>query len=109
MNEKSLITKWVEGLDPELRYEFEERAGIMEFDGQSTRQEAEFEALILLFQQNALRMSGLFLFRPSTDILLLTSNRESAERMVQAGLHPVDLVELVQLHQGEVELRIRNK
>ena len=41
-----LVADIVSQLDPDLREEFEERAGIMEFDGQLDRAHAECLALI---------------------------------------------------------------
>jgi hypothetical protein len=41
-----LVALIVNDLDPKLREEFEERAGIMEFDGQLTRRLAESLALL---------------------------------------------------------------
>ena len=55
----SLIADLVDRLDVELRYEYEERAGIIEFDGGQPRDEAEALALIDLLRRHPGALIGL--------------------------------------------------
>ena len=103
MGEKSLIAEWLDKLPEDLRYEFEERAGIMEFDGGSSRHEAEQGALLLLFERHALRLSGLHLYWVREGEYLLT-NREQGGSMV-----PVSLPEFIQSVGGCLILRMDKK
>ena len=55
----SLIADLLVRLDPDLRYQFEERAGIMEFDGGLSRDEAEALALVDLLRPHPGALVGL--------------------------------------------------
>jgi len=61
VQEKSLIDELTAGLSEALREEFEERAGILEFDGGMTRECAEFAAMALIHRRHALEVMGLYL------------------------------------------------
>jgi hypothetical protein len=106
MNEKSLIAEWLDKLPEDLRYEFEERAGIMEFDGGSSRHEAERGALILLFERHALRVSGLHLFWVREGEYLLTIAPETS---VVGAMTPVSITEFLRELGGSLLLRVDRK
>jgi hypothetical protein len=55
----SLIADLIARLDPDLRYEYQERAGIMEFDGGLPRDEAEARALVDLLRRHPGALIGL--------------------------------------------------
>lgn len=74
MNQKSLIGEWLRGLPPALREEFEERAGIMEFDGGLSRECAEYASMAVLFRRHPLRAHGLHLVRVGPSRYLLTND-----------------------------------
>lgn len=63
MSDRSLIDELTAGLSEALRDEYEERAGILEFDGGMPRECAEFAAVALIYRRNALEAMGLCLVR----------------------------------------------
>ena len=77
----SLIADLLEKLDPELRYEFEERAGIIEFDAGVPRDEAEAYALIDLLRAHPDALVGVAVLQVAADDkvqFVLTSDVEAA-------------------------------
>jgi hypothetical protein len=52
MSQPSLIQELIDLLDSERRYEFEERAGIIEFDAEQPRDQAELLALVDLLRSH---------------------------------------------------------
>ena len=58
MTKPSLIADLIERLDEERRYEFEERAGIIEFDAEQTRDQAELLALVDLLREHPAALVG---------------------------------------------------
>lgn len=59
----SLIADLLVNLDEDLRYQFEERAGLMEFEGHQPRDLAEALALIDLLRSHPLALGGLRVMR----------------------------------------------
>ena len=60
---ESLLADLLVNLDEDLRYQFEERAGLMEFEGQQPRDLAEALALIDLLRSHPLALGGLRVLR----------------------------------------------
>lgn len=52
----TLVAAIVTLLDVDLREEFEERAGIMQFDGQLSRNHAEYQALLDVLHRHKLKL-----------------------------------------------------
>ena len=59
MTKPSLIADLIERLDEDRRYEFEERAGIIEFDAEQTRDQAELLALVDLLREHPAALVGI--------------------------------------------------
>jgi len=101
----SLIADLLVRLDPELRYEFEERAGIMEFDGGLSRDEAEALALLDLLRRHPGALVGLaalqvenrgrpaFVFTTSLDFA-----RDHLPTFGVTVIHIVDPAEVIRTH-----------
>ena len=94
----SLIADLLERLDPERRYEFEERAGIIEFDGQLPRDQAEALALIDLLRSYPGALVGvtaLEVDRAGAREFVATTDVDLASEQLGCVVRVVDLAELV--------------
>lgn len=78
----SLVADLVQLLDADLRYEYEERAGIIEFDGNVPRQDAEAFALIDLLRTHPDALLGVSMVevtgKGDQTTLLLTTDLDGA-------------------------------
>jgi hypothetical protein len=103
MNEPvSLIADLLALLDVERRYEFEERAGIIEFDANVPRDQAEAYALIDLLRTHPDALVGLAVLQVAIDDrvhFVLTSDVAAArgrfEAMTLTAMRIADLAEVV--------------
>jgi hypothetical protein len=98
----SLIADLLAKLDPELRYEFEERAGIIEFDANVDRDQAEAYALIDLLRTHPDALVGLAVLQVASDDrvqFVLASDVEAArgrfEAVTLTPMRVADLAEVV--------------
>lgn len=74
----SLIEDLVDRLDADRRYEYEERAGIIEFDGGLPRDEAESLALIDLLRSHPAALVGVTVYRVDGDGFVITTDLDAA-------------------------------
>ena len=101
----SLIADLLDRLEPERRYEFEERAGTIEFDSAVPRDEAEALALIDLLRTHPaalFRLTTLEVEHDGRTDVVLTTDLESVDRHFGPGAmaHIVDLADVVRTHFG---------
>lgn len=94
----SLIADLLERLDAERRYEFEERAGIIEFENGQPRDIAECLALIDLLRMYPAALIGVTAFEvhraEGSEILITTDVEQARERLAMGGTHVLALVDL---------------
>lgn len=109
MNPPSLIADLLGLLDTERRYEFEERAGTIEFDGQLPRDQAEVLALIDLLRSHPAALIGVTVFEVDRgdlhQFILTTDDDYARERFAALDvgvLRIVNLAELIESHFGEM-------
>ena len=103
----SLIADLLDRLDAERRYEFEERAGTIEFDAGVTRDEAEALALIDLLRTHPSALLGftaLEIERDGEIWVVVTTNLDAAEAHFGGIQSFVDLAELVRTQFGGIAL-----
>ena len=97
----SLIADLLERLDVELRYEFEERAGIIEFDAGVPRDDAEAYALIDLLRAHPDALVGVAVVQVAVDDnvhFVLTTDIDAARTRFEAmTLKPVRVADLAQV------------
>ena len=95
---KSLIADLLERLDVELRYEFEERAGIIEFDAGLPRDDAEAYALLDLLRTHPDALVGVAVVQVAVDDnvhFVLTTDIDAARTRFEAmTLTPVRVADL---------------
>ena len=96
----SLIADLLDRLDAERRYEFEERAGAIEFDSAVPRDEAEALALIDLLRTHPGALLGVTTFEVEQDghtEFVITNDLEAVDRHFGSGAmsHIVDLADAV--------------
>ncbi len=110
----SLIADLLVRLDPDLRYQFEERAGIMEFDGGLSRDEAETLALIDLLRRHPGALIGLAALQVENrgrPAFVFTTNLDFArDHLPTLGVTVIDIVdpaEIVRTHFGGTALLVR--
>lgn len=101
----SLIADLLDRLDPERRYEFEERAGTIEFDSGVCRDEAEALALIDLLRSHPAALVGITTLEVDYDggtDTVITTDSDSVDRHYgrESLAHIVDLAEVVRTHFG---------
>ena len=104
---QSLIADLLDRLDTERRYEFEERAGTIEFDSGVTRDEAEALALIDLLRTHPSALLGftvLEVTRSGESRFVVTTDLDAAELRFGGIQRFVDLAELVRTQFGGVAL-----
>lgn len=83
--EDPLVAEIVERFPAELRFEFEERAAIMEFDADLERAHAECLALIEVLRQDPSLLSGVVVVTFQRDEMtdwLLVSNQAAAQSAI---------------------------
>ena len=103
----SLIADLLARLDTERRYEFEERAGTIEFDSGVPRDEAEALALIDLLRTHPAALLGvtaLEIDRDGESRLVVTTDLNAAEAHFGGIQRFVDLAELVRTQFGGIAL-----
>lgn len=110
----SLIADLLDLLDVERRYEFEERAGVMEFDGGVTRDQAECLALVDLLRAHPGALVGLTAVqvenRGKAAFVLTTDIDFARDQLPTLGVTVigiVDLVEAIKTHFGGTALLVR--
>ena len=101
----SLIADLLERLEPERRYEFEERAGAIEFDSGVPRDEAEALGLIDLLRTHPGALLGLTALEVEHDghiQFVITNDLGSVDRRLGSGAmaHIVDLADVVRTQFG---------
>lgn len=89
----AIVAEMVNGLDPCQREDFEERAGIIEYDGKRPRGHAECLALLDLLHRNPAVLSGITVLQIELDggtQWLLTTDLSYARRYVaDVGGHEI--------------------
>ena len=94
----SLIADLLGRLDQDRRYEFEERAGTIEFENGQPRDIAECLALIDLLRMYPAALIGVTVLEvqraEGSEILLTTSLDRARERLAMGGTHVLALVDL---------------
>ncbi len=97
----SLISDLTDRLDAELRYLFEERAGIIEFDAEQTRDQAELLALVDLLRSYPAALIGVTVLqveRNGETEFVLTTDVEAARRQwASTDISVIDVVELAEV------------
>lgn len=107
----SLISDLTDRLDPDLRYLFEERAGIIEFDAEQTRDQAELLALVDLLRSYPAALVGVNAMqvkRDGTSEFVLATDVEAARQHLAAKnvslIDTVDLAEILKTEFGGLAL-----
>ena len=103
----SLIADLLDRLEPERRYEFEERAGTIEFDSRVHRDEAEALALIDLLRTHPAALLGFTALEVEADGILrlvVTTDLNAAETRFGGIQRLVDLAEFVRTQFGGLAL-----
>jgi hypothetical protein len=94
----SLIADLIGLLDVERRYEFEERAGIIEFDAEQDRDQAELLALVDLLRSHPAALVGVTALAVEVEgksAFVLTSNIDAArDRLKAMDVKLIDIVTL---------------
>lgn len=94
----SLIADLIDLLDADLRYQFEERAGIIEFDGEQPRDLAECLALLDLLRAHPgalLGFTALHVERNGVTQILVTTDAEAVRDRLRS--HNVAVIDRLQL------------
>ena len=94
----SLIADLLDRLDRERRYEFEERAGTIEFDSRVPRDEAEVLALVDLLRTHPGALLGFIALEVEHKGLrriVVTTDVDAAEAHFGSVLRIVDMADLV--------------
>jgi hypothetical protein len=90
----------IDRLDADRREEFEERAGIVEFDGLQPREHAEALALLHVLRRHPLAISGVAAFQLDSDTWVLADD-SGRRRLAHLGAHrPVDLAQVLRDRYG---------
>jgi len=103
----SLIADLLDRLGTERRYEFEERAGTIEFDSGVTRDDAEALALIDLLRTHPSALLGFTVLEVQGNgesLLVVTTDLDAAEAHFGGIQSFVDLAELVRTQFGGLAL-----
>ena len=110
----SLITDLIGRLDVERREEFEERAGIIEFDGEKTRDQAELLALGDLLRRHPGALVGVTALqvenRGAPAFVFTTDIDFARDRLPSLGvtvIGVVDPAEVIRTHFGGTALLVR--
>lgn len=91
MTKQPIVSELVARLDDNLREAFEERAGIMEFDGGLAREHAECLALLDLYLAHPLAVLGLCALRVEAGGYVLATDPASVTAMGLGVLGEADL------------------
>ena len=103
----SLIADLLDRLDTERRYEFEERAGTIEFDSGVTRDDAEALALIDLLRTHPSALLGFTVLEVEGDgeiRVVVTTDLDAAEAHFGGIQRFVDLAEILRTQFGGLAL-----
>ena len=110
----SLIADLIDRLDVELRYEFEERAGIIEFDAGQTRDQAELLALVDLLRSHPGALVGVTALqvqnRGAPAFVFTTDIDFARDQLPTLGVTVVDVVdpaEVIRKHFNGTALLVR--
>jgi hypothetical protein len=100
----SLIADMLDRLDVELRYQFEERAGTIEFDCQQTRDQAEVLALVDLLRSHPGALVGVTTYEIERDgrIVVIVTTTTYATPISGSLLRTVDLAEVISTRFGGI-------
>jgi hypothetical protein len=92
------VKELIQSLSAEVREDFEERAGIMEFDGRTSRELAEALALLDVLKRRPAALLDIDVFSVTQDritkYLICRRGRMTAERLRSVGYEAVKEVEL---------------
>ena len=98
-SEKSIVADLVERLNADLREAYEERAGIMEWDGGLPRDFAECLALLEVLRGHPTALAGVAVLKVErggdTRLVLVTDVDRAADRLTDAGLTVVGDADLL--------------
>lgn len=93
-----LVDELVQALSAEVREDFEERAGIMEFDARTSRECAEALALLDVLKRHPAALTDVDVFSVTQDritkFLVCRRGRMTAERLRSVGYEAVKEVQL---------------
>lgn len=95
-HQTSIVADLVALLNPNHREAYEERAGIMEFDGGLTRNLAECLALLEVLRVDPLALTGASLFRVHPAGFVLATDPAKLHSLGLRAAGPADLRELLQ-------------
>ena len=101
----SLITDLLDQLDVELRYQFEERAGAIEFGSGVPRDEAEALGLIDLLRSHPGALLGITAYENERDgrvAIIVTTGTDAAGSISNRLLMTVDLAEVISTRFGGI-------
>ena len=102
MTKPSLIADLLDRLDVERRYEFDERAGILEIENGLDRDTAEILALIDLLRAHPAALTGVTTFEVThgaTRSFVVTTNAESTTDLFGVdAIRIVDLADVIKTH-----------
>jgi hypothetical protein len=96
MKKSALIDEMTAALTEAQRDEFEERAGILEFDGGMTRECSEFAAMALMYRSHPLEFMGLQLVRLARGQYALSLAASGDEAAAAVEMCPVGLACVVE-------------
>ena len=103
----SLITDLLDQLDVELRYQFEERAGAIEFGSGVPRDEAEALGLIDLLRSHPGALLGITAYEIERDgrvAIIVTTGTDAAGSISNRLLMTVDLAEVISTRFGGIAI-----
>ena len=92
----AVVTELIERLDTDIRELFEERAGIVEFEGGLPREEAESYALLDVLRRHPWALTGVTVVRfelGTETCWLLTTAADALRRVTQFGAGAARLVD----------------
>ena len=99
MSQPSLIADLLDRLDAERRYEFDERAGMLEVENGVDRDTAEILALIDLLRAHPAALIGVTAFEvahgPTRSFLVTTNADSTADLFGDSALRTVDLADVL--------------
>lgn len=106
MSSESLIADLIGLLDEDRRYQFEERAGIMEFDGGQDRDQAELLALVDLLRSHPGALLGVSLLRVTKDgarqYVLAIDSYGARDRLQATDVWTVEACDLAEALRGDL-------
>lgn len=96
MKQSALIDEMTAALTDAQRDEFEERAGILEFDGGMTRECSEFAAMALMYRRYPLEFMGLRLVQLEGGQFALSMVTSGDEAEAAIEMCPIELACVVE-------------